>query len=191
MPVVVKGLANTRSAMRKFTPDVYEKMNADVKDAMLVVRNDARSYVPFSVMTNWEKQTGIWSTRAFSYQTVKRVIVYRIGATKANAKGFRSAYSVINKSPAGAIFETAGRANPNGQPWVGRKGKGGNRYSHSTNPTAGATFIANIQGSLQGSGKQRGRLIYRAWIKDNSKVLPAAVKAINDAITNFNKRAKP
>ena len=191
MPVVVEGLANTRSAMKKFTPDVYEKMNADIKNAMLVVRDDARSYVPFATMSNWEKQTGTWATRAFNATTVKRGIVYRIGQTKANAKGFRSAYSVINKSPAGAIYETAGRANPNGQPWVGRKGKSGNRYSHSSNPTAGATFIQNIQGSLQGSGKQKGRLIYRAWIKDNSKVLPAAVKAINDAIAEFNKRAQP
>jgi len=191
VPVVVKGLANTKSAMKKYTPDLYEKMNKDIKEAMLIVRDDARTYVPFSVMSNWEKQTGLWATREFRAAVVKRGIVYRMGQTKANPKGFRSAYSVINKSPAGAIYETAGRANPNGQPWVGRKGKGGNRYSHSFNPTAGATFIANLQGGLQGSGKQEGRLIYKAWIKDNNKVLPAAVKAINQAILDFNKRAKP
>lgn len=193
MPVVVEGLANTRRAMKKFTPDVYEKMNSEIKSAMIVVRNDARAYVPFNVMSNWEKQTGIWSTRGFNSQAVKRGIVYRMGQTKANDKGFRSAYSVINKTPAGQIFEWAGRVNQDGQPWTGPKGKGGKRSSHSTNPTAGATFIQNIQDqrSLAGGGKQKGRLVYKAWAEDNNKVLPAAVKAINEAIVEFNLRAKP
>ena len=191
MPVVVEGLDNTRRAMKKFTPDLYDQMNSEIKDAMIIVRNHGRAYVPFSTMSGWEHQKGTWSNRAFNSVAVKKGIVYRMGQTKANAKGFRSFYSVINKTAAGAIFETAGRANPNGQPWVGRKGKGGNRYSHSSNPTAGRTFIRNIQGNLIGGGKQKGRLIYRAWAKDNNLVLPAAVKAINKAVTEFNKRAKP
>jgi len=34
-------------------------------------------------------------------------------------------------------------------------------------------------------------LIYRAWAKQNGKAIPAGIKAINKAITEFNKRAKP
>lgn len=177
--------------MKQYTPDLYKKMNDDIKAAMIIVRDDARTYVPFSSMTNWENQKGTWASRAFNSVAIKRGIVYRMGKTKANDKGFRSAYSTVNKTAAGAIYETAGRANPQGQQWVGRKGKAGNRYSHSSNPTAGRTFIQNIQGNLEGSGKQRGRLIYKAWMRDNNKVLPAAVKAINEAIAEFNKRAKP
>jgi len=191
VPIVVKGLDNTRRAMKKYTPDLYKKMNDDIKAAMIVVRDDARTYVPFSSMSGWEHQKGTWTSRAFNSVAIKRGIVYRMGKTKANANGFVSAYSTVNKTAAGAIYETAGRANPQGQPWVGRKGKAGNRYSHSSNPTAGRTFIQNIQGNLEGSGKQRGRLIYKAWMRDNNKVLPAAVKAINSAIEEFNKRAKP
>ena len=191
MPVEVKGLANTRRAMKEYTPDLYEKMNKEIKEVMLIVRDDGRSYVPFKTMSGWEHAKGTWSSRAFNSTAVKKGIVYRMGRSNANQKGFRSSYSVVNKTAAGAIFETAGRVNPNGQPWVGRKGKGGNRYSHSSNPTAGRTFIRNLTGNLIGAEKQKGRLIYRAWAKDNGKVIPAVIKSINDATTEFNKRAKP
>lgn len=177
--------------MNQYTPDLYEKMNKEIKDVMLIVRNDGRGYVPFRTMSNWENQKGSWANRAFDSSAVRKGIVYRLGKTKANSKGFRSSYNVINRTAAGAIYETAGRVNPTGQPWVGRKGKGGNKYSHSSNPKAGQTFIANLTGNLVGGDKQKGRLIYRAWAEDNGKVLPAVVKSINDATTEFNKRAKP
>ena len=45
-------------------------------------------------------------------------------------------------------------------------------------------------GQLVGGGKFKGRLIYRAWAKQNGKVIPAVINSINSAITEFNKRAK-
>ena len=192
MPVELKGLANTQKAMRKFTPDLYKKMNSEISAVMLPVRNEARDYVPFKVLSKWQNQTGVWalSDRTYDAITIKKGIVYRRGRTKANDKGFRSSYRIVNTTPAGAIYETAGRKNPSGQPWVGAKGKGGKSYSHSDNPQAGLRFINSMGGQLVGGGKFKGRLIYRAWAKQNGKVIPAVINSINSAITEFNKRAK-
>jgi hypothetical protein len=193
MPVELKGLANTQKAMRKFTPGLYQTMNAQISAVMLPVRNEARSYVPLRVLSGWQNQTGVWalSDRTYDAVTIKKGIVYRRGRTKANDKGFRSSYRIVNTTAAGAIYETAGRKNPGGQPWVGAKGKGGGSYSHSDNPQAGIRFINSLGGQLVGGGKFKGRLIYRAWAKQNGKVIPAVINAINYATTEFNRLAKP
>jgi len=193
MPVELKGLGNTQRAMRKFTPDLYKKMNAEISAVMLPVRNEARDYVPFKVLSKWQNQTGVWaaSDRTYDVGTIKKGIVYRRGRTKANDKGFRSSYRIVNSTAAGAIYETAGRKNPAGQPWVGAKGKGGGSYSHSDNPQAGLRFINSMGGQLVGGGKFKGRLIYRAWAKQNGKVIPSVINSINNAIIEFNRLAKP
>jgi len=193
MPVELKGLANTQKAMRKFTPGLYQRMNAEISAVMLPVRNEARSYVPLKVLSKWQHQTGVWalSDRTYDAITIKKGIVYRRGRTKANDKGFRSSYRIVNTTAAGAIYETAGRKNPSGQPWVGAKGKGGGSYSHSDNPRAGLRFINSLGGQLVGGGKFKGRLIYRAWAKQNGKVIPSVINSINYAILEFNKAAKP
>ena len=193
MPVELRGLANTQKAMRQFTPDLFKQMNKEISAVMLPVRDEARRYVPFNVLSKWTNQTGFWAQtdRTYDAAKIKAGIVYRRGRTRANDKGFHSSYRIVNTTAAGAIYETAGRKNPAGQPWSGAKGKGGKRYSHSDNPQAGLRFINSMGGELVGSDKQRGRLIYRAWAKQNGKVIPAVIKSINTAITEFNRRAKP
>jgi hypothetical protein len=191
MPVEVKGLVETKRALRQFSPDLLKEMNDEIKKAMTVVRDDAREYVPFTVLTGWTNRHGTWANRSFSSTEVKKGIVYSQGRSQANYNGFRSYYRVINTTAAGAIFETAGRKNPQGQPWAGKNKSGNKKYSHSNNPNAGRQFIASLQGTLVGSDKDRGRLIYRAWAEDNSKVIPAGIAAINKAKIKFNKKAKP
>jgi hypothetical protein len=191
MPIEVKGLASTQKAMRQFTPDVYKKMNSEISAVMLPVRNEARSYVPLKVLSGWTNQRGIWAQtdRTYNAATIKKGIVYRRGRSKANQSGFQSSYRIVNTTAAGAIYETAGRKNPSGQPWVGAKGVAGKRFSHSDNPQAGLRFINSMGGQLVGSEKQKGRLIYRAWAKQNGKVMPAVIHSINSAIREFNRRA--
>lgn len=94
--------------------------------------------------------------------------------------------SIQNKSRVGAIYEGAGRANPQGQPWVGPKGAAGHKYSHSNNPNAGKQFIENLP-PLVGSLKGRGRLIYRAWAANRGKAEGAVMKAIDQTTTQFRK----
>ena len=191
MPVELKGLANTKRALKEFAPDLYKQMNDELKAIMLPTRNEARGYVPFKQVSGWMNQHGTWENRVFNAAAVKKGIVYTQGKSKANEAGFQSSYIVYNKTAAGAIYETAGRANPSGQPWVGRKRIADKKYSHSSNPKAGMQFINSMGGQLVGGGKTKGRLIYRAWAHQNNKAIPAGIKAINKAITEFNRRAKP
>jgi len=113
---------------------------------------------------------------------IKRGIVYRTGYGKPNARGFRSLFRVRNKSAAGAIYETAGRTHPNGDP-----------RSKSNNPNAGARFVQ--QGPLYGrkkagaGGDMRGRAIFRAWEQDEGKQLVHIMQAIENTRVKFNKRA--
>jgi hypothetical protein len=43
---------------------------------------------------------------------------------------------------------------------------------------------------MKGEGKQKGRLIYRAWFEESNRVIPAVVKAINTVAIDFNNKTK-
>jgi hypothetical protein len=43
---------------------------------------------------------------------------------------------------------------------------------------------------MKGEGKQRGRLIYRAWFEESNKVIPAVVKAINTVAIDFKNKTQ-
>jgi hypothetical protein len=120
---------------------------------------------------------------------IKAGIVYRTTPSAINENGFSSMASIQNKSAAGAIYEGAGRANPQGQPWVGPKaGSKSNKVSKSNNPQAGRQFIENLP-PLVSSLKGRGRLIYRAWAANQGRAEGAAMKAIDKALTQFRVEA--
>jgi len=88
---------------------------------------------------------------------------------------WRALYFVANKSAAGAIYETAGRANAQSR----------NGY-RSNNPGAGAHFVSRM-GPLYGdSREERGRMIFRAWAEDQGKAQAAVVRAIEKTINAFN-----
>jgi hypothetical protein len=84
-------------------------------------------------------------------------------------------------SAPGAIFETAGRKN-----------RRGSSESESLNPNAGIQFIESAESisQMKGEGKQKGRLIYRAWFEESNRVIPAVVKAINTVAIDFNNKTK-
>ena len=108
--------------------------------------------------------------------------------SKTNRRGFKSLASILNTSAAGAIFETAGRKNPWGQPW--NPTSGSNRYSRSANKYAGRDFIqaANELSPMTGKGNDKGRLIYRAYEEDQGKLQDAVIRAIEKAARLLNQR---
>ena len=197
MPVEITGLADTLKLMNKFAPDLYKQMNADVKGAMLPIRDSARAMVPTPQPTNltsWNMNAkqGVISARSSMFREtttktaqrmfplydateVRRGLVYRQGASKANKSGFRSVFYLANTSAAGAIYETSGRKNPGGSP-----------RSKSRNPNAGAYFISHMGTPLYGSGMQRGRLLYKAWDQDHGKAYQKVLNTINGACVAFN-----
>ena len=196
MGAEVRGIKQLRSDLRKFDPELKKEMDKQLKAAMLPIRDAARGFVPDMPpgLSRWtrpaKKEAGDYRPfPRFDASVVRKGIVYRSGKNKANSNGFQALFYVANTSAAGAIYETAGRKSPSGQPWQGPvKGGGGDKdYSHSTNPDAGRHFVQYMP-PLYGKGKERGRLIFKAWEKDNGKATLGVVKAIDFAVRSFNQK---
>jgi len=60
--------------------------------------------------------------------------------------------------------------------------------SQSRNPGAAEHFMREINktGTLKGSGKQAGRLIFKAWDEDQGKAQDAIIYAIQETCYKFN-----
>jgi hypothetical protein len=186
MPVVVTGVKQLQKAMREVDKDLNKEMSKNIKQAMLIVRNKARGYLPQQneVLSGWGKGTGSIDTikepnrlfPPYDYNLAKSKVQYSAGQNKANDKGFRAAFYVYNNSRSGAIFETAGR--------IGRP-----RGNKSLNPQAPEQFnsAAEMLSSMKGQGKQRGRVIYRAWDETKDVIIPKVVNAIDTVAVKFKK----
>ena len=186
MPVVVTGVKQLQKAMREVDQDLNKEMSKNIKQAMLIVRNRARGYLPAQsdVLSGWGKGTGSINTikepnrlfPPYDYDLAKKKVQYSAGQNKANDKGFKAAFYVYNNSRSGAIFETAGR--------IGRP-----RGNKSLNPNAPEQFnsAAEMLSNMKGQGKQRGRVIYRAWDETKDIIIPKVVNAIETVAVKFKK----
>jgi hypothetical protein len=220
MPVELENAVALRKAMKEYTPELAKETQKEIAKHLKVVTNEARGYVPSSSpLSGWAKAVGVWEYRAFNASTMKSGIGYSTTPSKPNRRGFRSLASIYNKSAAGAIYETAGRLNAQGNPparrvagWTGGAfGKGelgqvwesGKGVNKSANPYAGKQFINALpplvdsqQSSSAGrrTRKTKGRLIFRAWANDQGKTTAAVVKAIQAAnmkvVTKVNARGE-
>lgn len=194
MPVNITGVQGTLKAMRKVDPDLAKQMNKQIKNAMLPIRDKARSYAPANstMLTNWTK-ADVFGPQSRKYRAfpkydqseVQAGIVYRQGSNNsgeiAGAKfkrRFQLAYYVSNNSAGGSIYETSGR----------KSGPGGNRNVKSLNPNAGQQFMERLNPyPLVGSSQpMQGRLIYRAWAEDQGRAAHAVNLAINTTVAIFN-----
>jgi hypothetical protein len=189
MPVVVTGVKQLQKAMRDVDKDLNKEMSKNVKQAMLIVRDRARGYLPAQseVLSGWGKGTGSIDTikqpnrlfPPYDYALAKSKVQYSAGQNKANNKGFKAAFYVYNNSRSGAIFETAGRiSKPRG--------------NKSLNPNAPEQFnsAAEMLSSMKGQGNQRGRVIYRAWDETKNIVIPKVVDAIETVAVKFKKNTE-
>lgn len=200
LAVKIEGNTDFRKALRQFTPDLEKNLNDEMAAGLKPVVKRAQGYVPKeSPMSGWDggnsnkinKKTSMFRVGKFplfSPAVIKRGIVYSTKITKRNKNGFNSLAAIYNKSAAGAIYETAGRKNPQGQDWVGPTAGGkSKKVSRSNNPTAGATFIANLPALVQ-SRQGEGRLIYRAWAEDLGRANNIVKKAIDKTRKEFYAR---
>lgn len=187
MPIQITGLTETRAALRKFEPDLLKESDRAMRVVLKVIVEDARRFVPNeSPLRNWDisassTREGRWSgDRAFSPGPIRVGIVSSIGNSKTNSKGFKVVYSILNKSAAGAIYETAGRKNPNGDP-----------KSKSRNPKAGKQFIDAVQKQSvqsQPHGTHEGRLAFAAVKKNQGKASQAIRLSVAHAEFLFKAR---
>jgi hypothetical protein len=199
MPTEVKGALEVRKALKTLTPALAKESEKEIRALLKVVVHKARGFVPSEApLSGWGNAVGVWENRVFSTSDIKRGLGYTTTPSKPNKRGFRSLASIYNKSAAGAIYETAGRKNPLGQPsQVSTKGvfssyiDTSNKVNKSANPNAGRQFIEAMPDLVdsQQSGvagrrtrKTKGRLIFRAWAEDQGKTNAAVLKAIEKSM---------
>lgn len=185
MPAVkLEGVKYVLSQLNKVTPESRKEVMANVRVAAKPLVRDARGYVPSkSPLSGWLNKSGDWGNRAFDSSAMKRGIGFSTASTRPNRRGFSYVAYFYNKTAAGAIYETAGRKHPNGQPWDPRTTR--KRYSHSANPKAGQQFIQAL-GSV-GQGQMAGRAMFRAWNNDNGKIKDAIIRSYTQVIAKFNR----
>ena len=172
MPVAVKGAVALRKSLREFTPDLAKKLPQEMAVALRPVVKAARGYAPSDSQTlsNW-KPRSFSEARFPTYNAklVKAGIGYKTTPSKPNRRGFRSLARLFNKTAAGAIYETAGRKNPD------------------------STFVRNLENKysskMKGQAKMEGRALYRAYEEDQGKAQDGVLKAIAKAGQMLNKRA--
>ena len=187
LKVEIRGNADLRKALRRFSPDLEKQLKKELTAALKPVVKKARGFVPTqSPMGGWEARSFSEARfPVFNYQTITRNIVLETSPSKRDSRGFTSMARIINKSAAGAIYETARRP----QDWVGPKATGTSKgVSRSVNKDAGKQFIKNL-GSVTSSLKGQGRFIFRAWAESRGVAEGAANKAIDTATREFYKRA--
>ena len=205
MATEVKGLIELKKALKDYAPNLAAQLDDQMALALGGIVKKSQSYVPNdSPLSNWsyrkrsEKNAeGQRKFPLFNSAAVVKGIKYSSTPRRTNKKGFKAVYYIINKSAAGTIYETAGRKNANGQPWVGRLGDPNDHgVSHSNNPQAGSDFIQAMgelkQGNIESSTKRgrymKGRLIFRAWAEDYGKANAAALTAIFNVNEQFKKK---
>ena len=118
------------------------------------------------MISGWtvDKQKGAWERAAYDATLVKRGIGYKTSPSRPNSQGFAALAQIRNRSAAGAIYETAGRK------------------------SSGGEFIPRFT-PMTDSSQGKGRLIFKAWRNNNSKAIPAVLKAIESSATKLNKSA--
>jgi hypothetical protein len=170
MPTRVVGALDLRKALRKFTPDLAKETQKEIASFLKPVVKNARGFIPSNseIPSGWlvGNQKGKWERVAFDSALAKRGIGYKTTPSKVNRSGFRALVSILNKSAAGAIYETAGRKS-------GITGR----------------FTPRLQGQLAGPNqKMQGRAMFKAWQQDQGKAKGAVLKAIFTSAAKFNAR---
>ena len=194
MPIVIEGVVGLRKALNKLAPDIKKELDKEVREALKPIIADARSKVPGSApgglynlnYPGYERKSRTGRKDAFPYydsRLIRRGLTYSVAPKREKGTGFVALFSLLNRSRMGAIIETAGRLNPNGDP-----------ESQSNNPDAGRRFIRGMQGvgtlvDYSGRGKNStGRLLYAAYARNQGRALNAVLKSINTAQNNLVKR---
>jgi len=220
MPTEVKGAVELRKALRAFTPDLAKETQKEIAGVLKPIVSKARGFIPSTApLSGWAKSTnGTWGNRVWSSSEAKRGVGYKTTPSKVNRSGFRSLARIVNASPSGSIYETAGRLNPQGRPQAplakvvalghsnyGKTIRSGSKSeSMSNNPNAGKQFIdamnqtSRIVNAYQrqegqsgrASRKMKGRAIFRAWAEDQGKANAAVVRAIEKSRVEFEKRTQ-
>jgi hypothetical protein len=213
MPVEVVGVKDVLKGLNFIDQDMRRRVVAAVDPLMRGVASKAKGFVPGNsdVLSGWTKAgTGTGKFPKYDSSVVRAGIGYNSGQNKTFSNGFKVYNFVYNASRPGAIYEVAGRLNPQGRaPFQMTPSKGASgtytlkspkskafREFNSSNPFASQQFIAALpkvtsqpkfEGVRGGNRKTKGRLVYKAWAEDSPRIYQAIKDAINATATHFNK----
>ena len=213
MPVEVVGVKDVLKGLEFIDEDMRRRIRIAIDPLMRGVAEKAKGFVPSNteVLSGWAKASGTpGNFPKYDAGVAKAGIGYNPGENKTFRNGFKVSNYVYNASRPGAIYEVAGRLNPEGRaPFQMTPSKGASgtytlksrrskafREYNSNNPFASQQFIAALEPvtsqpkikDIRGGGrKTKGRLIYKAWAQDSPKVYDAIIKAINATAIHFNK----
>ena len=191
MPVEVAGVIEARKILRKLAPQTLKAYDKEIAAPLKEITSAARSNVPGTIgnlrnfdYPGYERKSRTGRERAFpSFEAnvVRRGLTYSLAKGKANRSGWASLISLLNKSAAGAIIETAGRQN-----------RYGSSDAKSNNPNAGRNFIDNIDtevGQLKQTGrtaKTQGRLLGASLVDNQGKAQATILKVLNQVAASAN-----
>lgn len=216
MPVVIEGIKEVLSGLNNIDEDMRRRIIFITAPMMRRVAAKAQGYVPGNqdVLSGWAKagpNTGKFPK--YDAAVARAGIGYNPGENKTFANGWKVASYVYNASRPGAIYEVAGRLNPQGRapfqmlPSKGASGTYTRRSGkskafqeyNSNNPFASQQFVAalpkvtaqpKIKDMRGGGRKTKGRLIYRAWAEDSPDIYRAVIRAVNVTAELFNKKTE-
>lgn len=193
--VEITGYNETVALLKKFDKDSLTIMNKEIYQVLKVTQMDARSQVPNMVpsgLSNWGKSSGgAWGSREYQPNGVRMGIKTKIDRQRTKGMWTSKTAFITQSDAAGAIYETAGRKNPHGQPHAprikGQKRGTSKNYSNSNNPDAGEWFINQIekQSNLTVRGKQ-GRIVTKT-VEDRAPYIENEMReVISKATTRLN-----
>jgi len=211
MPVEVVGVKDVLKGLEFIDEDMRTRIRTAIDPLMRGVAFKAKGFVPNNtdVLSGWARASGNPGTFPKYDASVARAgIGYNPGENKTFQNGFKVSNYVYNASRPGAIYEVAGRLNPQGRAPFTFKHEGSGTYVKksarskalqeykSNNPFASQQFVAALEPvtkqpkikDIRSAGrKTQGRLIYKGWAQDSTKVYDAILKAINSTAIQFNK----
>ena len=214
MSVSLDGAPKLRLAIKKFPTELDKETKKNIRTVLASVTGRAKGYLPSNaqMLSGWTNSASSDDTakyRAFpKYDQGKAIrgIKTSTKPSKPSRNGWTSLVSIANSNAGGAIYETAGRKNPNGQPAFQRTKftpptyrEDGKEYNKSLNPNAGKQFVdrLNATGRLvnareqglvgRGTRKLTGRVIFRAWAEDGGKANAAVIKAVEKVSSKLNR----
>ena len=220
MPVEVVGVKDVLKGLEFIDEDMRQRIRTAIDPLMRGVAFTAKTMVKQNsdVLSGWAKPISSPDLKykpfpKYDAGVVRQGIGYNPGENKTFKNGFKVSNYVYNASRPGAIYEVAGRLNPQGRApvmsvnlkqsggiiGVSRGGRKEQRAYNSNNPFASQQFIAalepvtsqpKIKDIRAGGRKTKGRLIYKAWAEDSPKVYDAILKAINATAIDFNKKTE-
>ena len=111
----VEGLDKTLAALRIIDPELKKNLNREMVKSVRPIITKTKNRVVDRPARNWGRWIEAGRNRNLSWDAA--VVKQGISTSTANARaksGVRAQFRLMNKSPAGAIFENAGAAGGNG-----------------------------------------------------------------------------